>query len=582
MLPITSASCKPGASVFGISDNPVYPKCVSRAKTTAFTQTENQVFSNVARYLASISNNSNATSDPANAERDLARSLGLSQSFDVPWMYVASKAGAIAVFPGTAVIADPKWNISSRPWFMAAFGGEAQLESKGLYDTDLLTVPYLDVLAKSSILVRTYINKFSMGQEQFLVAIDFHLRDEATAEAPVSTFTAVAAPDRIHLVIALLSTLLIFSIIRSLSIKRLSTYVFIRAQSSYGMLNAKRNIEVRADKTRDKQITRGVQLERFPFVFKLLDDEHFTASDTNTTEVEKVLSGLRGLEWWNVSYEVASKWRLLWLKFESVTQQPIGELQLAFSSAILPEASWASFNNNLFSQQDEQYVRDKLARALKAGSHGSIFLVPDSDPAILPEGSAGIPNAIQAVVGMDKLLAVRQARAYVSLTGAQLSKLYSEADNIRAVMLSSYFQELLEHDDTEFLCKGNTIFRLVSFPTESSNLDLSDKAQEVFDSLKLEYADRSRRLARANDQITLEDNLARPYDFVIVREKDGSEYLVVAHDVSTVSRVDRSSGSKSKVASYGVEAYISWREADLAFYREVFSRLASSSVDVFH
>ncbi len=149
-------------------------------------------------------------------------------------------------------------------------------------------------------------------------------------------------------------------------------------------------------------------------------------------------------------------------------------------------------------------------------------------------------------------------------------------------MLSSYFQELLEHDDTEFLCKGNTIFRLVSFPTESSNLDLSDKAQEVFDSLKLEYADRSRRLARANDQITLEDNLARPYDFVIVREKDGSEYLVVAHDVSTVSRVDRSSGSKSKVASYGVEAYISWREADLAFYREVFSRLASSSVDVFH
>jgi hypothetical protein len=121
----------------------------------------------------------------------------------------------------------------------------------------------------------------------------------------------------------------------------------------------------------------------------------------------------------------------------------------------------------------------------------------------------------------------------------------------------------------------------VSFPDESSHLELSDKAIRVLENLRGEYSDPSRRLARANGKITREDDLARPYDFVIVTERNGTEYLVVAHEVSAISHVDRSKSSKLKNASYGVEAYISWRKADLAFYRDVFATLASSSVDFF-
>ena len=70
----------------------------------------------------------------------------------------------------------------------------------------------------------------------------------------------------------------------------------------------------------------------------------------------------------------------------------------------------------------------------------------------------------------------------------------------------------------------------------------------------------------------MDDDLAPTYDFVIVKDRNGSEYLVVAQNVFETSRVDKA-GSKKKSSSYVVEAYISWRESDLAFYRRRLFRL---------
>jgi len=58
--------------------------------------------------------------DPMHIERSTARAVGLPDTgvsgdgFDVPWMYVASDRGAIAVFPGTPVIAD-QYDTKERP-----------------------------------------------------------------------------------------------------------------------------------------------------------------------------------------------------------------------------------------------------------------------------------------------------------------------------------------------------------------------------------------------------------------------------------------------------------------------------------
>ncbi len=151
-------------------------------------------------------------------------------------------------FPGTAVIAEQTWDIKSRPWFMAAFGGEGQLESKGLEETDFLTVPYLDVLAKSSILVRTYLKK-PLGLDQFLVAVNLHLRDDTvTNGATFLGLNLTAEPPRLQLSLAIILSFLFFALLRWLSIGRVSNLSFGISEATYGMLNAKSNIRFRRER----------------------------------------------------------------------------------------------------------------------------------------------------------------------------------------------------------------------------------------------------------------------------------------------------------------------------------------------
>jgi hypothetical protein len=596
-----SATCEPAgplfadgksdraASMFGEGEIEVYPTCATfaPAPNEQLSDTEKAAFRNFAVYATSVFKSRKGPADEmTHTERRLARAVGLSDavdpaSFDVPWIYIASRSGAIAVFPGTTVIADPRWETKSRPWFMATFSGESQLASKGLRDGDLLTVTYLDILAKTPTLVRTYLCKFSILQpkpEEFVIGIDLHRR--AFEHAAGGNFLS---PDQTPWsrtatgAIALTLSAIFFALVFWTSATAGCNFVFRRLDGSiYGMVDVKETASSGSEN--QSASSEELEIKAGDYVAGTLkkSQEQKLALRVDSS-AEKSRSMRRGIERWAVSHERLTSWRLFWLQFESVNRTRVGQIELTYTSAILPDAHWNYFDEQAFSDAEIERHEIRLPFILQRNADccdGKHFEIPDTDLEVSTAlHGAGIPESVRAVVNSQELLAVRQRRAYVTLDSTRLDELYSKAD-VKAVILLSYFERLLRHSQIDFLLRGRTIHRLVSFPDQSTKLDLAGGALGTYDNLLNSYSPVSSRvLKRVDASIDVEGTEPQPvYDFAILND----ELLVVTHYVSEASVIDVASGKETK-PRYRVDGYLSWRKSDIEFYRELFEDLGKKS-----
>jgi hypothetical protein len=592
-------------SMFGNPDIRVYPSFVTFSPKgkgrEQLTDAEKAVFSNFAKFVTSLYE-SQKYKDPSHIEQSLAAALGLSDPsvgtapLDVPWIYVASKEGAIAVFPGTTVIDESSWDTTSRPWFRAALGGDSQLFTKGLLEEDLLTVTYLDVLAKRPMQVRTYMYKFNFAVEntaggvknpaqEFVICIDIFRDRKLAGVTPSSAGMAVdedatfvktlMLPEHfglIHYVTFGLSVLF-FIALRWVSTTQNSKLTFTRAKGLVGKINVEDGLRTQNDELMIKENKIGIDVGKYG-----LGRAERSKQDKNNimvhTSVEKSRTDLRGCELWEVSQNISETWSIFGIRFESVRTTHIGTIRLIYTSEVLPEADWRFFNHLAFSETEAANLRTKLPKLLERNAdlcEGSLSISDQSDAPILLR-APDMPDWVRSVVNAKELLAVRQRRAYVRLDSERLSELYSKAD-VKAIMTSGYFEELLNHGHVDFLLKGKTISRIIALPDATAEFNLSNEAWKVLADLMGSYLPASaRRLQRVGAPISNQSEPSPVYDFAILDDS----CVIVAHFISKATGIDGASGKHTK-STYVVEGYISWRPADIEFYRGLFAQLAGQA-----
>jgi hypothetical protein len=585
---------KAGA-MFGKSDILVYPyfATYSTSKRRDLTEVEKTIFRNFAAHAINLYKSIKEV-DPTHIERALAGALSLSSpstdraTFDVPWIYVASNTGAIAVFPGATVIAEESWTTTSRPWFRGALLGDSQLVTKGLFESDLLTVTYLDVLARSPMLVRTYIYKFTIKGEDFVIGIDLKLRDEEVSGVTPSVFNAKPDYSSIFLsalspkellpvdYIAFVISALLFAIFRWMSSTEESKLTFERKSSALGKVKMGDVMRVQKEEQTSKQEKLGIGFEKNAGWSNEITEKE-TDSTIGTINIEKTYNNLRGYELWEVSQYTTTLWGLLWIRFESTKTIEVGTISLKYSHEIFPEASWVRFNELAFSKNEKDNLMSKLQLVLQRNADMS----SDTGTLDIPSQTADlavflshpdVPDWVRAVKDPKELLAIRQRRAYVRLSAENLDELYSISD-VKAVMASGYFEQLLNRGQTDLLLKGKTIFRIISFPDQAATLSLTDKAYDKLKDLTERYSSASSRsLKGVNVPIDL-DNLKPVYDFVILNDSS----VIVAHFISQATGIDNASG-RHTTSTYYVEGYMSWRPSDIKYYHDIFNQLAAGQL----
>jgi hypothetical protein len=600
-----------GAPGTGTPDVHVYPECVtfalpptttavgsnqlrSRSPHLELTDAERTVFRNFATYMTTVFKNSGTpngrkTFEKNNLEIQLAHAMGIAgfetytRPLDVPWIYVASKEGPIAAFPGTDVIAsnyDPK----ARPWYMATFSNKTSLWCNVLDPNDRLSVTYLDVLAESSILVRTYLSQFSYGGQEFVVGIDLARRGESLGPAGISSandsgWTMMPMPFRAGVSTGL--ALLLLSLVRWLSVLKSRAFYLERFGSVYGLVEAKH--EARSEqgvKRTDKTSWMLKIVDRGGYEFQHLIEDVDNPTTMFTANASR--SVRRGHERWKAAHLSRARWRLLGFTFESVTTAYLGRLQLVYTSAILPDAEWERFNYGPFSETAGNVFREKLRTILVQNAdgclNGQLEVPEDAEPGMILGHVPKVPDfVVQALPNSHQLISLRQRRAYVSLMSTTLQEIYAKADEVHAVILSSYFERILEQGKADFLLQGRVTHRLVAFPDEESRLALTETSRKAYRDF-LDACVQPRTLKRVSSPSAIGDTQVPVYDFAVVRDSDGGR-VFVAHSVSEVAIIDISSPRRTTLA-FRVDGYLSWRMADVQFYSDLFDRLWKESTNM--
>ncbi len=583
---------------FGIPESHVYPNCVTFAippttKAAALTNAERAVFQRFAEFITQkFKQTAPRNPDRDHPERQLARALGLSDALtngkplDVPWIYVASRDGPIAVFPGTDVIAgsfDPK----TRPWYMAAFLGMKQLWCDVPDRNDRLSVTYLDVGAANSILVRSYLSTFQHDGQDFVIGIDLTRRGESLGSyaGPLdSPWTQIPLARR--WCVALLLSLTLFAILKGLSEKQERRFFFDCRHSLYGIVDPKDGLQ-RSDTSKDSTNQSWLaafsgQLWGLKFGGKSEHSSEQTSMDSTSRTAEVSRSRKRGIEVWSVAHNNRAYWDLFGLRFASIAHYNLGTIQVTYTNAILPDVEWTTFDSRRFPDDLAPEIKARLARILRKNAdstdNGQVR-VPESSSETVSLELPQVPVFVaQTVRNAQELLAVRQRRAYVSLTDSRLSELYDKADEVRAVVLHTYFERVLEEGRTEFLLKGRAVDRLISFPNAQTHLLLSEMGRKNYARLLEAFNATSRNLRRLDSPIEIEGPLTPVYDFALMRDQ-GGERVFVVHTVSETRVIDIASPSR-RAHGFRVDGYLSWRRSDVSFYSQLFDQLAAKSTEM--
>jgi hypothetical protein len=579
--------------LFGINSIVVDPTKITYSKKENRDLTENElrVFNSFGVFLSEITpTRFSFKSDSLHVERFLPKLLNQEGKTDdtefvIPWIYIASRAGAIALLPGSDVINEKEWDATARPWYRASLGYETRLASGPVFRDDQLTATYLDVLAKRPILVRTYLYEFSIKDENFVVGIDLHIPFNSESllgsenldyyEFLTSSFKNINDLTILHYVFFGIALLILIGL-RKVTLIQATSISFIKKEHLYGNLNTTQVYNLDQSRSESDTTASRVGLNFWPFSITRSRD---ISNENNIKDTLQIIAknSFRGFELWIVTLNVKTIWHVFWIRFENFEIRRLGQARLFYTRDVLPIAQWKSFTQNLESIDNLGNVR---ARILKIISRNADFAKDNFDLSLdsLDNIVSNVPKIPQelrgAVESPDHFFSVRQLRLYVKLTTDQLNRLYSNA-RLKAVMTSGYFEQILNEDQTEFLSTGVTINRIIVFKNEKDQLNLNDKGKESLTDLENSYTGNSRSLRRANG--VMDDNSLIPvYDFAVLNDV----YVFVAHFISQSNVYDTATGKAGKV-NYSIEGYLSWRYSDVAFYKDLFDQMVNGSSPYF-
>lgn len=569
-------------TMFGDSNSiSVYPFCTIYLPTknnTELTEREHKVFSDFSNWM-SKNLNLVKNKDYKNIEEDIAKIFGLDKlnnnlSFVIPWIYVARKDGGIAIAPGSSSIKPEKWDITDRPWYKASFNSILKLAERTGIKDDKLSLFYLDQIGeKNHMYVRTYLRKFDVAGEPFVVGIDITLSESKFSDSGnyidwLNKNSYFIKPSLTHM------TFFIIAIFSFWMLRRWSSffnvyYTYDNSLRIYGNLKADvhiGNTHLIINETSEGRYL-GIASKFFQYIFKYNKTNRI--SGDNGFQVNKSYCGLRGLEEWYVYKDTYLTWRSFSLKFEHIDREHIGTLIREFNSAVQPEVDWKGFNANNFSENEVIYIKEPLRIILK--SHPESYTkdtfkigcdIKDiSKVCNIPF----IPDWVNSLsTNITENLSPQYCRAYLTIKTEQLRDFYASHD-VKALISSGYLNRLLLRGETDFITRGRTINRLVSFGDASSKLILSDTAKILFDSIVQESS--SSRQLRRLDIVSEEKELLPLYDFAIMNDK----YIIVTHSVDETILVDNITG-KHKENNIQVSCYVSWRQSDIEYFKDLFDK----------
>jgi len=442
-----------------------------------------------------------------------------------------------------------------------------------------LTVPYLDLLAsRQYVFVRTYFQTFSHGGEDFVLCADFARQGAAPG------FTGIRQESLLSSVRwALLASGLVFLLAYLFSRSSTERYIFERQEFDYGRLIQTRNNEFSG---MDRQFRDAAGELSFGKIvnFKLKIGSEEESKRLKIFGLQREDRIIRGYESWRVFYEHSENWNFFGIRFQSVAAIPMGNLLVIYDREVVPSCEWvqsASRIETLFSKEHLADTEQALARYLERRAAATMSPLEVSSRQLRAgsdkDGAKSVPQLIG--IAPEKLTAWEQQQIYLTLDEATLIKMFKDAE-VKAVILESYFRRLLERERIDSLFEGASVQRLVVFPESKTTdgkaiLALSESACNLFKRKILPgYTQpRSLEFVRASD-VWEKGRDAKVYDFAILNDK----LVVVTHTVSEVATVDVSTGEQDH-SDYRVDGYVSWRRADVEFYRELFIELSEASTE---
>jgi hypothetical protein len=255
-----------------------------------------------------------------------------------------------------------------------------------------------------------------------------------------------------------------------------------------------------------------------------------------------------------------------------------------YDREIIPTCDWLQSNvtnEALVSKEFRVDVGRMLPQYLRkrASSANVSFQIMSRDLQDYEEGED--VKAVPLLIGIapEKLTSWKHQRVYLGLDEATLIKLFKDAD-VKAVILESYFRRLLDRETIRSLFEGASVQRLVVFPEAKTNdgkatLTLSERACELFQSKIIPSYTPPRSLEFVQGSEVWEQGIdSTVYDFAVLND----QMVVVTHTVSEISKVDASTGEQQK-PEYRVEGYVSWRRADVEFYKDLFIELFEAKIE---
>jgi hypothetical protein len=549
----------------------------SKSNNKERSEVEEKIFSNFSDLMNKKAKRlDNHKGDPSHFEITLSKMLGLWNFNEdsirnpvVPWIYIASRKEGICLYPGSAVIGEAEWQIKSRPWFKASLGGESKL-STGLRYTegDMLTVTYLDVLAKSAILVRTYLYIFTDNGEDFVIGIDIHFPETSQGLKPsIYQFSLeeILTPTKWKVALVLMF-FVFFIVLKRITETKSENLIFDRRSSGR---DQRIGDEITQSITEKNENQASLNVDLLNMSLKNEYTRTKNKSQSKTIEITNYpIRDIRGIELWNIYLKKMSFWSFFGLKFEHTSQKVFGSAQLNFTREIIPEFSW--IENKVFNDS----LGIDIAKYLTQNSDVSEGFLNVSIKEITLSflKTPTIPVGINKYLDGSRMFALKQCRAYVKLKSEDLKDLYNNY-HVKAVMTSSYLEQLLNANQIDFLRYGITVNRVITFRNANSNLRLNEQGISILKKLFEYYEGESRLLFKS--EITIEGGTPQPiYDYAILDDK----VIFVAHSVYHQSVLDFVSGKPGPI-SYCIEGYFSWRSHDVNWYLERFGSMKKELFD---
>lgn len=534
---------------------------------------ESVVFQAFKKQISEVINSPNSHGrDNQHYEKYLASLLNISnERIVVPWIYVSSLDGAIALYPASNVIAGTEWEIRNRPWFRVA--------RKISPNSAELIPAYVDVLSKVSKQVRTYVHKFTYKNKEFVLAIDFHMPIDyvdtplTTRQIASSILINATYPPSIRQFVLIILFLGGFNLIKKINTRETEVFAFgvDKQRQVFGRLRKKtvyRN-------SQSKSLTTGQQILvglGKAFNVQLVVQQEDRDNTSREAEIERS-ENIRGEEFWDVYLEIDQRWSIFWIQFAYSRSPWLGQIQVNYFDDELPVASWVKEGPSRFKQNHDNII--KFLRYHTDIFGNDDFRVPINAVLNPIRPAPRVPdrlNRISVIADRSKSLAIRQCRVLrVNISIGTLDELYTNSSTLKAVMAAAYFEKSLNEDRIEFLSKGNTIRRVILFSDDSKYLNLNEIGRKSVQALKNVYSNPARTIVKATLN---EEHVNRVYDFVIF----DSACVFVVHHVFDKSNYDALSGENSSPEpEYQLEGYFSWRKSDLKYYEDLFDELVAQN-----